>query len=433
MFYKCIYDDEKKYYFHLKVILLILLLFLNKGIIVKIKIIKSDGQNYNMINSKVSNLIKKLNRYEFKRIPKYILFFDYINSPICSDTNSYNIFQVYQRNNDTDAYYVINEKTELYNSLLKNNQTQNIIPFIDYKHIDTLFPYLLNSKIIVQSYALYEFQIIISKVNYLKFLYLCHAVNYFKKQQIKIELLKLEEKKKHIIITSPYEYDLYIKMKLYNKTSMHIAGLSRYERFSNKKTNHYKEKNCILTSFTYRSYNNSIYIKSLFRNNLVNLFKDASLLSYLEQKNINLIYIPHHHDEIRNRSLKKEEFPKIMIEKQESLSYYIEKCSLFITDFSSISFDFMFQNKPVLFYFLDINDKFDFLEKSYMKIEDNNNIFFKNIFYEKDALINNIKYFVDRKFELTDGLSKKYKTLFYNKNNIINKIINVINKIIESK
>ena len=200
MFYKCIYDDEKKYYFHLKVILLILLLFLNKGIIVKIKIIKSDGQNYNMINSKVSNLIKKLNRYEFKRIPKYILFFDYINSPICSDTNSYNIFQVYQRNNDTDAYYVINEKTELYNSLLKNNQTQNIIPFIDYKHIDTLFPYLLNSKIIVQSYALYEFQIIISKVNYLKFLYLCHAVNYFKKEQIKIELLKLEEKKKHITL-----------------------------------------------------------------------------------------------------------------------------------------------------------------------------------------------------------------------------------------
>ena len=274
MFFKFNYDDEKKYYFHFKVIILILLLFLNKEIIVRIEIIKSGGQNYILINYKISNLIKKLNRYEFKRNPKYILFFDYINSPICSDTNSFNIFQAYQRNNDTNAYYVINEKTELYKSLLRKNQTHNIIPFIDYKHIDSLFPYLLNSKIIVQSYALYEFQIITSKVSYLKFLYLCHAVNYFKKEQIKIELLKLEEKKRHIIITSPYEYDLYIKMNLYNKTSMHIAGLSRYERLSYKKENHFDDKNCILTSFTYRSYNNSIYIKSLFRKNLVNLFKD---------------------------------------------------------------------------------------------------------------------------------------------------------------
>ena len=417
------------YILHIKILLIIIILFSNKHINIQIKVVKIAHQQ-NGINQKLSKLIKKLNRYEIKRNPKYILFFDFINSPICSDTNSFILFQAYQQNNDTNAYYVINERTELYKTLLQKNRTKNIIPFKGYKYIDDLFPFLLHTKIIVQSYALYEFQIIASQVKYLKFLYLCHAVNYFKKNQIKIELLKLSEDKKNIILSSPYEYYLYKQMNLYKETSMYFAGLPRYERFSEKKKL-YNDENCILTSFTYRSYNNSLYVQSLFRHNLESFLKDESLISFLEEKKINLIYIPHHHDENRNRILKKNEFPKLIIPSQESLSYYIERCSLFITDFSSISFDFMFQNKPVLFYHLDVNDKFDFPEKSYMMIENNNSIYYENIFYDKEPLINNIKYFVNRKFQLNDGLSKKYKSMFYYKKGIIKRIINIINNIIE--
>ena len=113
------------------------------------------------------------------------------------------------------------------------------------------------------------------------------------------------------------------------------------------------------------------------------------------------------------------------------MNYYIEKCSLLITDFSSISFDFMFQKKPVLFYFIDVNEKFDFKEKSYMKIDENNSIYFQNVFYEKISLINEVKYYINRKFHLNVGLSKKYKSLFYYKKGIINKIIKIINELTE--
>ena len=137
------------------------------------------------------------------------------------------------------------------------NKTSNIIPYKHSRGNYHLFTFLLNSKIIIQSYALYFFLFLASKVNYLKFLYICHAVNYFKTSIIKIQLSKLDQKKQNIILTSPYEYKLYKKMNLYNENSMYKAGLSRYDRLNFVKKNKLK-KDCILISFTYRSFKKKI-------------------------------------------------------------------------------------------------------------------------------------------------------------------------------
>ena len=195
------YDDKDKLYLSTKIILIILIIYTNKNFNNRKNPIIIEGQKEDIIE-KISRLIKMLNKFEYKRTPKYILFFDFITSSICLDKNSYILFQEYQKKNDKNAFYVINKKSKLYNSLLQENNTQNLIPFTNYNYIEDLFPYLLNSKIIIQSYALYEFQVIINNVSYLKLLYLCHAVNYFKKNQIKAELLKLDEEKKNIIIIS---------------------------------------------------------------------------------------------------------------------------------------------------------------------------------------------------------------------------------------
>ena len=111
--------------------------------------------------------------------------------------------------------------------------------------------------------------------------------------------------------------------------------------------------------------------------------KDDSLHSILKKKNIDLIFIKHHND---HNDIKKEIninptfLDDIKFMRQKNLAYYIEQCSLFITDFSSISFDFMFQNKPVLFYHLDKKDKIKFKEKSFMRIDYNNSIYYNNVF-----------------------------------------------------
>ena len=267
-------------------------------------------------------------------------------------------------------------------------------------------------------------------MKYLKFLYICHAVNYFKTSVIKVQLSRLDKSKHNIILTSPYEYKLYKKMNLYEEKAFHKGGLARYDRLNYIQKN-ISEKECILVSFTYRAFRKSEYKKSLFIKNLYKLLGNEKLISFLESKNIDFIYIQHHHDVRRGRGIDKKSFPRIVFKEQKKLAHYIEQCSLLITDFSSISFDFMFQNKPVIFYHIDVKEKKDFKEKSFMKIDPDNSIYFDNVFSDEKKLVKKIEYYINRNYTLEEGLAEKYKTLFYNKKNITQKIVKIINNIIE--
>ena len=379
----------------------------------------------------MENLLDKLIRNINHRKPKYILFLDYIESNVCSDENAYLVFKYLLEKNFRNAYYFINSETELYKNLYETKKAKNIIP-LDGNEVKTykmLYPFLLNSKLIVASYITY-FNYIVNKVFYLKLLYLTHAINYFKLRSIISEGQYLnDDKRKSVILSSPFEYYVYQKLKLYKNESFYIAGLPRFDRFQNSKKNK-SEKDCILISFTYRLYNNEIYEQSLFKKNLIKLINDESLISFLNDNNVDLIISQHHHDVRRGRQLKKKELIYAKYCEQKNLSHYIEQCSLYITDFSTVSFDFMFQNKPVLFYFLDANDTIDFDDKKYMKIEENYNIYFENVFYNQEQLIQNIKYYVINKYKLKEGLVNKYNQMFYIKKNITGKIADIIIKLI---
>ena len=326
---------------------------------------------------------------------------------------------------------MINNETELYKNLLNKNKIKNIIPinYNDPKFFENLYKYLVNSKLIVSSYITLIHQII-DQVSYLKLLYLTHAINYFKYRSIIIEGKHLDNDiRKNVILSSPFENFVYQKLNIYKNKSFYIAGIPRYDRFQYTKKNE-SEKDCILVSFTYREYNNTIYEKGLFKPNIEKLINDESLISFLKDKNTDLIISQHHHDIRRNRILNKNNLSYAKYCEQKNLAHYIEQCSLYITDFSTISFDFMFQNKPVLFYYLDANDTIVFDDKKYMKVEDDYNIYFENVFYEQEQLVQNIKYYVNNNYKLKKGLAGKYNQIFYTKKNITGKIVDIIYKII---
>ena len=209
----------------------------------------------------------------------------YFNS-YCNDINSYIIFEYYLNHNITDAYYIISAKSDLYKSLLRRNQTQNLIILHGSKYIyNVIYPYILHSKIIISSYIFLDIQEVVSKVNYLKYLFITHAIGYFKNKIIAPQFNNLIENKRNIIISSPYEYDKYKNNYKYNDSYMYKAGLPRYDLLRSFKRN-ISERKCILISFTYRKYNNIIYNKSLFKKNIEKLLNDNDVISFLNKKNI---------------------------------------------------------------------------------------------------------------------------------------------------
>ena len=56
-----------------------------------------------------------------------IIFSDYYPSKSCYDKNVYILFEYYLNNSIESPFYIINDKSDFYKSLLKENKTKNMI------------------------------------------------------------------------------------------------------------------------------------------------------------------------------------------------------------------------------------------------------------------------------------------------------------------
>jgi len=411
-----------------KLLILLFLLILNYNELLKINItnIIFKHTDKNDINS----LIYKLNVSQNNTKHNNIIFADYYLSKICYDKSAFSLFQYYLNNNIDIPYYIINSESDFYKSLLKKNQTRNLIIYNTRNltaFYQNLFNYLKDTKIIVNAYSIPLMQYIAGKVPYIEYLKINHGIKYFKELYAKTEFIQELGSKKNVICSSPFEYELYIKVLKYKPNHIYNASLSRYERFKYIKKNN-SESKCILVSFTYRSYNKYIFEKSEYKKNLDKFLGNKKLIKFLLRKNIELIYIPHHREVELGKQYFTNTYKYSKILNQSNLEHCIERCSLFITDFSSLSFDFMFQNKPVLFYAIDKNDNNTIIEKKFMK-ESNDTIYFGNFFFNQNLLIDKIKYYINNNFNLGNDLQHKYESVFHFKENIHKRLSEIINKI----
>mgnify|MGYP002624529649 CR=1 FL=1 len=390
---------------------------------------KSNSKNKE--NQILKDVIKKFNLYEEFRKPEYIIFSDLFTNKYCSDINAYSVFEYYLNKNYNNVYYIINKKSGLYKNLVNQHKTNNLIVINDYetKIINgELFYYLANSKIIVQSYVIRHFQKIINKVSYLKYLYINHGITYFKSNFINPELIYVKEEKRNIITSSPYEYNILVNKFNYSPSYIYKAGIARYDIYKTLKINKF-ERDCILVTFTHRKYNNSVFENSNYKKNLKKFLNNKSLIDFLQERNINLIYIPHHIELIRNKTYQQNNISYAKIKGQNKLTKYIKKCSLLVTDFSSICFAYMFLYKPVLFYLIDYNETFEFREKI-INMSPNNTLFFGSLFLSQEKLIEKIKFYVNNKYNISEFLKSKFESVFYYRNKIRHKIFNIINMLI---
>lgn len=226
------------------------------------------------------------------------------------------------------------------------------------------------------------------------------------------------------IVTNDYERELFLQNG-WETSKLIKCSLPRYDLI--KKTN--KRVRKIFIMFTWRlSFEhkpNSIY-SSLFLKKLNELLNNKNLLDKLNANNIKLTLGLHH--ALLDIIKFKPEF-NINIADTNHLIDEINSADLFITDYSSIFFDFAFRNVPIIFYRLDSQD-FNLLDIDRNDIDNAKSYddVLYNICYSLEEVIDKISHYINNNFQLEDDIINKNKKLFYNKKDCISTFIDEVQK-----
>ena len=382
---------------------------------------------------KVINYIKE-NEHLYPK-DAYLLF-DMLWDMNTEQIDAYSLFE-YMKSKGYNAYYVVQKSSDRYKELEETGQLKNVIA-IDYdvlrypnKFISDIAPILLRSKAILSSFFNdnREWGKFITSDYSWKYIFIQHGVIYLKESILYNGYMSHDSFNK-ILVSNDLEANL---LKKYNfKDEQFVkAGLPRWDYLSQ---NSKPKTKSILVMLTYRHFVNGdvespmeTFEQSVYKKNTESLLNNKELNQFLKKHNVTLYYVPHHYTfwaQINSPNIKP-------ISTQE-ISKYIKESSMLITDFSSVCFDFMFQNKPVIYYLLDMNaNDIEEEDKENMRAFEHKKENLANVFYDEKDIVKKIEFYVNNNFTLEPEVKEKYNKFFYTKNNIREKLLIEIDKILE--
>lgn len=173
-------------------------------------------------------------------------------------------------------------------------------------------------------------------------------------------------------------------------------------------------------------------ISSFYINNITELINNKVLNQFIEKYNITLYFSIHHMLKKYKTNIKVNKYIKYI--NQNQISDCLMKSNLLITDFSSVIFDMIYQNKPYIIYIPDIDDKnIEYIyDQGYYDIINglkNESIYFENKCFSINETVNKIIYYINNNFNLDSNLLKFYDSFELKcKNNtqaFINYLINI--------
>jgi CDP-glycerol glycerophosphotransferase (TagB/SpsB family) len=255
-----------------------------------------------------------------------------------------------------------------------------------------------------------------------------HGVNYFK------PFLYQEYYgcKRYNKIVLPCEKIISIALQYgWERKNIIQLGLPKWDLFYNyslSMNNKLKEK-CIFVMFTWRNLRSRKYISPYYFNNIFKLLKDDELRLLLNKNNITL-YVSLHHNLLNNQNAFKR-ISNIKYINQDGIFNCLMKCSLVVSDFSSVIFDIIYRKMPFIIYVPDsedVNIKQLYDDDYYNTINGlkNDSIYFENKFFRVDDTIKKIEFYINNNFELDPKLKTFYEQFNFNNNNNINSFINYL-------
>lgn len=207
-------------------------------------------------------------------------------------------------------------------------------------------------------------------LNLKPFVFLQHGVLGLKKID-DIFHVKNVNNRASLFITSTYqEADLVHDYFKYQYKNIAVTGLARWDEFRNDET----VKGQILYTPTWRTWledkSDKCFIESNYYHSINNLIRDKTLQKSLKDKGYKMkVYL--HPKLAHGENFQHFESDVIEIINPETidLNVLIRTSEIFITDYSSVAWEFVYQKKPVLFYQFD-QEEYEKHQGSYINIEE---------------------------------------------------------------
>lgn len=276
------------------------------------------------------------------------------------------VYHKYLLNNHKEqvtAYWMYDPKT----SYAKNQKIENAVPLGSFKN------YLLFFQ---ADYTFHGHSLLYDIVPSAdKFLFLnrktvithvSHGIEGFKKILIQKEDVPLLKRTDYFNCASQYEYELKLNKWKIPEKKLIITGFPRFDRYPPNQPP--KEVKNILMMMTWREWlfdlTKEEFIDSPYFKNTTGLLKHQGIQQLLTDHNLHLNIALHpfmkKFENYFTGLTDNEHGIKFLDFNQETIEYSIDHNDMLLTDITSVSWDFLYLNKPIIFYMFDQQE---YLEK----------------------------------------------------------------------
>lgn len=338
----------------------------------------------------------------------YLMFKDYFDkkdiwlgfekNAANAQDNGYQFFNYCYNNNKKDNfYYIIKPDSEDYKDI--QHQKKNIIKFMSFKYM----LYMYAAKLLISSESKgHSYDIRIQKGRIKEFLdkkklvFLQHGVTALKR----VDYVFKKKKGNAVSLftaTSDYEKEIIKEYFNYNESEIMVTGFTRWDVLEDKST---LEDKKIFIMPTWRSWMDGIreeeFLNSEYYQKYRDILESKELNEMLERHNITLHFLLHpkfieHSNkfDLGGNRIVTHQFGEVKINEM------LMESSLLITDYSSVSWEFYYMKKPVVFYQFD-RDDYSKYQGSYLDLE---NELFGDSAQEINQLLEHIHYYIENDFK----------------------------------
>lgn len=332
-------------------------------------------------------------------------------APLEACDNGYHLFKyIREYHKEIEVYYAIKKES---NDYLKIKQYGNIIEFGSLKH---WIYYLCATKNISTHkygnpskavfYILQVFGILRNKRVFLQ-----HGIT-----QNNVDFIHYKNSKFRLFICGAKREFEFVKEKFgYPDEYVVYTGLPRFDALISK-----EDSKQILLMPTWRNWlgketnilgNDEEFLNSEYYKYYSKILNDSKLLSYLEQKKVTLYFYPHRNMSKYIKEFKSpSKFVKIVTQKDIDIQELMISSSLMITDYSSVAFDFVYMEKPIIYYQFDY-ERFrkDHLKEGYFSYQKDG---FGEVIKDHNKLVDKIISYIENDYKIEKSYKNRINSFF---------------------